>query len=82
MGHVNIESAKVYQKYESSKLDVILPLVVWCSATHSELRAVKKLVSKKSGQQYWCGPFRLPTDGEVTTEYGLKRYYNGVFASG
>lgn len=51
-------------------------------ATHSELRAVKKLVSKKSGQQYWCGPFRLPTDGEVTTEYGLKRYYNGVFASG
>lgn len=51
-------------------------------ATQSELRAVKKLVSKRSAQQHWCGPFRLPTDGEVTTEYGLRRYYNGVFASG
>lgn len=51
-------------------------------ATQSELRAVKKLLSKRSAQQHWCGPFRLPTDGEVTTEYGLRRYYNGVFASG
>ncbi|XP_057824612.1 uncharacterized protein LOC131036681 isoform X1 [Cryptomeria japonica] len=50
--------------------------------TQKELDAVKVLVSNRTAKQYWDGSFRLPIHGEVTTEYGLKRCYNGVFASG
>ncbi|WP_404783491.1 M23 family metallopeptidase [Altericista sp. CCNU0014] len=31
-------------------------------------------------QKYWNGPFRKPNNGPVTTVYGVRRYYNGVFA--
>jgi murein DD-endopeptidase MepM/ murein hydrolase activator NlpD len=31
-------------------------------------------------QKYWNGPFRKPNSGPVTTVYGVRRYYNGVFA--
>ena len=33
-----------------------------------------------SEDQIWSGPFSLPSDGSITTGYGLQRYYNGVFA--
>ncbi|XP_057824614.1 uncharacterized protein LOC131036681 isoform X4 [Cryptomeria japonica] len=52
------------------------------TGTQKELDAVKVLVSNRTAKQYWDGSFRLPIHGEVTTEYGLKRCYNGVFASG
>jgi murein DD-endopeptidase MepM/ murein hydrolase activator NlpD len=31
-------------------------------------------------QKFWNGPFLKPTSGEVTTVYGVLRYYNGKFA--
>lgn len=31
-------------------------------------------------QKLWNGPFRRPADGGVTSEFGVLRYYNGVFA--
>ncbi len=33
-----------------------------------------------SPQKLWNGPFRKPNGGPVTTIYGVRRYYNGVFA--
>lgn len=39
--------------------------------------AFKKLVTP---QKYWSGPFRRPSQGEVTSIYGVRRYYNGKFA--
>lgn len=39
--------------------------------------AFKKTVSP---QKFWSGPFLRPNNGEITTTYGVRRYYNGVFA--
>lgn len=39
--------------------------------------AFKAIVSP---QKLWSGKFARPNVGEVTTGYGLRRYYNGVFA--
>lgn len=33
-----------------------------------------------SPQRYWSGPFLRPSQGRVSSEYGVRRYYNGVFA--
>lgn len=39
--------------------------------------AFKKL---QTPQKFWNGPFLRPNAGEVTTIYGVRRYYNGEFA--
>ncbi|MGI0486092.1 M23 family metallopeptidase [Pantanalinema rosaneae CENA516] len=39
--------------------------------------AFKKLVTP---EKYWRGAFLRPNQGEVTTVYGVRRYYNGKFA--
>ena len=39
--------------------------------------AFKKLVTP---QKFWQGTFLRPNDGEITTIFGVQRYYNGVFA--
>lgn len=39
--------------------------------------AFKKLVTP---QKFWQGAFLRPNDGEITTIFGVQRYYNGVFA--
>ncbi|MBO9997902.1 MAG: M23 family metallopeptidase [Cyanobacteria bacterium SID2] len=39
--------------------------------------AFKQLVSP---ERLWTGPFRPPSDGPVTTVYGVRRYYNGEWA--
>ena len=39
--------------------------------------AFKKIVSPV---KYWNGPLRKPNAGPVTTIFGVRRYYNGVFA--
>jgi len=31
-------------------------------------------------QKFWNGPLLRPNSGEITTIYGVRRYYNGVFA--
>lgn len=40
--------------------------------------AFKQLVTP---QKYWNGPFLRPNQGEITTIYGVRRYYNGEFAN-
>jgi murein DD-endopeptidase MepM/ murein hydrolase activator NlpD len=39
--------------------------------------AFKAIVSP---EKYWSGPFLKPNNGPTTTPYGVRRYYNGVFA--
>jgi murein DD-endopeptidase MepM/ murein hydrolase activator NlpD len=39
--------------------------------------AFKKIVTP---QKHWNGPFRRPNAGRVSTVFGVRRYYNGVFA--
>jgi murein DD-endopeptidase MepM/ murein hydrolase activator NlpD len=39
--------------------------------------AFKAIVSP---QKYWNGPLQKPNSGQITTTYGVRRYYNGVFA--
>jgi murein DD-endopeptidase MepM/ murein hydrolase activator NlpD len=39
--------------------------------------AFKRLVTS---QKHWSGAFLRPTEGDVTTVYGVQRYYNGDFA--
>lgn len=39
--------------------------------------AFKALVTP---EKFWNGPFQRPSQGEVTTVYGVRRYYNGEFA--
>ncbi len=39
--------------------------------------AFKAIVSP---QKYWNGPLKKPNSGQITTTYGVRRYYNGVFA--
>jgi murein DD-endopeptidase MepM/ murein hydrolase activator NlpD len=39
--------------------------------------AFKALVSP---EKYWNGAFQRPNQGEITTIYGVRRYYNGEFA--
>lgn len=31
-------------------------------------------------ERFWSGPMVRPSQGRVSTEYGIRRYYNGVFA--
>jgi len=39
--------------------------------------AFKQLVTP---QKFWQGPFLKPNQGSITSTYGVRRYYNGVFA--
>jgi len=43
----------------------------------SQAAAFKKLVTP---QKLWSGRFRKPNSGPISTIYGVRRYYNGVFA--
>ncbi len=43
-----------------------------------KVSAFKKLVTP---QKFWKGAFVRPNDGEITTGYGVRRYYNGEFAN-
>ena len=42
-----------------------------------KVSAFKKLVTP---QKFWNGAFLRPNEGEITTGFGIQRYYNGVFA--
>lgn len=42
-----------------------------------QVDAFKKTLSP---EKLWNGPFKRPNNGEVSTIYGIQRYYNGVFA--
>lgn len=42
-----------------------------------QVDAFKQLVSP---EKYWSGPFIRPSQGWVSSEYGVRRFYNGEFA--
>jgi murein DD-endopeptidase MepM/ murein hydrolase activator NlpD len=42
-----------------------------------QMDAFKALVTP---EKFWDGPFLRPNNGPTTTGYGIRRYYNGVFA--
>ncbi len=47
-------------------------------AEFDRVDAFKRIVTP---QKFWNGPFLRPNAGEITTIYGVRRYYNGVFAA-
>jgi lysostaphin len=50
------------------------------SATPLELRRVAALKSLVTPQKFWTGAFIKPNAGRISSIYGVRRYYNGVFA--
>ncbi|EFJ31598.1 hypothetical protein SELMODRAFT_408308 [Selaginella moellendorffii] len=50
------------------------------TGTRKEKAAMEVLRLSKTPVQHWSGPFKLPAQGDVTTGFGLQRFYNGVFA--
>lgn len=45
-----------------------------------EMRRVREFRQLVTPQKFWQGAFARPADGRVTSVYGVRRYYNGVFA--
>jgi len=50
-------------------------------ATQTELDQVAKLKKLVTPTKYWNGSFLRPNPNRVSTTYGVRRYYNGVFAN-
>lgn len=48
--------------------------------TDHEFDRVDAFKAIVSPEKLWNGPFLRPNDGEITTVYGVQRYYNGEFA--
>lgn len=49
-------------------------------ATEHELQRVAAFKALQTPQKHWNGPMLKPNQGRITTVYGVRRYYNGVFA--
>ncbi|BAU64464.1 peptidase M23B [Stanieria sp. NIES-3757] len=49
-------------------------------ATQTELDQVAQFKALVTPQKYWQGAFIKPNAGRISTEFGVRRYYNGVFA--
>lgn len=49
-------------------------------ATQTELDQVAAFKALVTPEKYWHGAFLRPNNARVSTEYGIRRYYNGVFA--
>lgn len=50
------------------------------SGTDFEFDRVAAFKALVTPEKLWQGAFRRPNSGPVTTPYGVRRYYNGVFA--
>lgn len=48
--------------------------------TDYEFSRMAETKALRSPQKYWNGPMTRPSGGRVSSVYGLRRYYNGVFA--
>ncbi|HBE33620.1 MAG TPA: peptidase, partial [Cyanobacteria bacterium UBA11368] len=49
--------------------------------TEYELNRVRAFRQLVTPEKYWNGPFVRPNRGRISTVYGVRRYYNGVFAN-
>ena len=50
------------------------------NATQTELDQVAAFKALVTPQKFWNGAFLRPNSGRVSTVFGVRRYYNGVFA--
>jgi murein DD-endopeptidase MepM/ murein hydrolase activator NlpD len=50
-------------------------------ATETELKQVSAFKAIVSPDKLWSGTFIAPNAGKTSSPYGVKRYYNGVFAT-
>ena len=50
-------------------------------ATQEELKRVAEFKALQTPEKYWNGVFLTPNAGRTSTRYGVRRYYNGVFAN-
>ncbi|MEC4891616.1 MAG: M23 family metallopeptidase [Oscillatoria sp. PMC 1051.18] len=50
------------------------------SATEKELNEVAAFKQLVTPEKYWNGAFLKPNAGRVSSVFGVRRYYNGVFA--
>jgi murein DD-endopeptidase MepM/ murein hydrolase activator NlpD len=50
------------------------------NATQTELDQVAAFKALVTPEKFWNGEFLRPNAARVSTEYGIRRYYNGVFA--
>ncbi len=50
-------------------------------ATEKELKLVTAFKATVSSDKLWSGKFIAPNEGKTSSPYGVKRYYNGVFAN-
>lgn len=48
--------------------------------TDAEFDRVDAFKALVTPEKFWNGKFMRPNSGEITTIYGVRRYYNGVFA--
>ncbi|MBD1918427.1 MULTISPECIES: M23 family metallopeptidase [Cyanophyceae] len=48
--------------------------------TQHEFDRVAAFKNIVSPERYWNGPLVRPNEGRTSTQYGVRRYYNGVFA--
>jgi murein DD-endopeptidase MepM/ murein hydrolase activator NlpD len=49
-------------------------------ATQHELDRVAAFKKLETPEKFWKGPFLKPNAGRISSGYGIRRYYNGVFA--
>ncbi|MDF5711404.1 MAG: M23 family metallopeptidase [Nostoc sp. S4] len=49
-------------------------------ATEYELKRVAAFKALQTPEKYWNGVFLRPNAGRMSTNYGVRRYYNGKFA--
>lgn len=49
--------------------------------TDFEMNRVEQFRQVRSPQKLWSGAMQRPNRGEVSSAYGVRRYYNGVFAN-
>jgi murein DD-endopeptidase MepM/ murein hydrolase activator NlpD len=49
--------------------------------TDYEFSRVNQFKQVLTPEKFWNGPLVRPNRGEITTVYGVRRYYNGVFAN-
>ncbi len=50
-------------------------------ATELELRRAREFREVRTPEKFWQGAFKRPNQGRMSTQYGVRRYYNGVFAN-
>jgi murein DD-endopeptidase MepM/ murein hydrolase activator NlpD len=70
VGDRNFPTQSIWLDEKTAALDV-------SDYEYERVSAFKKLVTPR---KFWQGAFLRPNDGPVTSGFGIRRYYNGVFA--